>query len=169
MTIDQKLNTIIGVLNATPEQEVELYKALEQVGIVATSSRKIEPAPTLESKPMKPNVAVCQLLVELGTPAHLKGYKQLQTAICMAVDHPEYISAFTTKLYPSVAEEFHDTSSRVERAIRHAVEVTWDRGDFDVLQQYFGNTVSCSKGKPTNAEFIARAAEIIQMRIQGEM
>ncbi|MBR5534420.1 MAG: sporulation transcription factor Spo0A, partial [Ruminiclostridium sp.] len=98
---------------------------------------------------------VTAIIHEIGVPAHIKGYQYLREAIIMTVEDMEVINAVTKILYPEVARKFGTTASRVERAIRHAIEVAWDRGDLDTLQKYFGFTVSNSKGKPTNSEFIA--------------
>ncbi|MFR3922653.1 MAG: sporulation initiation factor Spo0A C-terminal domain-containing protein [Dysosmobacter welbionis] len=96
---------------------------------------------------------------EIGVPAHIKGYQYLREAIMIAVDDMDVINAVTKVLYPEVAKRFSTTPSRVERAIRHAIEVAWDRGDLETLQKYFGYTVSNAKGKPTNSEFIAMIAD----------
>ena len=102
---------------------------------------------------------VTSVIHEIGVPAHIKGYQYLREAIMIAVDDMEVINAVTKVLYPAVAKRFGTTPSRVERAIRHAIEVAWDRGDLETLQKYFGYTVSNTKGKPTNSEFIAMIAD----------
>lgn len=102
---------------------------------------------------------VTAMLHEIGVPAHIKGYQYVREAIVLTVQNMEIINAVTKVLYPEVAKRFGTTSSRVERAIRHAIEVAWDRGDLETLQKYFGYTVSISKGKPTNSEFIAMLAD----------
>ncbi len=102
---------------------------------------------------------VTGVLHEIGVPAHIKGYQYLREAILYAVADMEVINAVTKVLYPTVAKRFGTTASRVERAIRHAIEVAWDRGDLETLQSYFGYTVSNAKGKPTNSEFIAMIAD----------
>ena len=107
---------------------------------------------------------VTNIIHEIGVPAHIKGYQYLREAILIAVDNIEVINAVTKVLYPEVAKRFGTTASRVERAIRHAIEVAWDRGDLETLQKYFGYTVSNSKGKPTNSEFIAMIADRLQLR-----
>ncbi len=106
---------------------------------------------------------VTHTIHDIGVPAHIKGYSYLRAAIIKAVVDPGIINAVTKELYPSVAKEFNTTSSRVERAIRHAIEVAWDRGDLDTLQKYFGYTVSHRKGKPTNSEFISLIADNIRL------
>ena len=102
---------------------------------------------------------VTSTIHEIGVPAHIKGYQYLREAIIIAVDDMDVINAVTKVLYPEVAKRFATTPSRVERAIRHAIEVAWDRGDLETLQKYFGYTVSNAKGKPTNSEFIAMIAD----------
>jgi len=106
---------------------------------------------------------VTAIIHEIGVPAHIKGYQYLREAIGLAVSDMEVINAVTKVLYPAVAKKFGTTASRVERAIRHAIEVAWDRGDLETLQKYFGYTVSNAKGKPTNSEFIAMIADRISL------
>ena len=107
---------------------------------------------------------VTSIIHEVGVPAHIKGYQYLREAILIAVDDMEVINAVTKVLYPEVAKRFGTTASRVERAIRHAIEVAWDRGDLETLQKYFGYTDSNVKGKPTNSEFIAMIADRLQLQ-----
>ena len=106
---------------------------------------------------------VTAIIHEVGVPAHIKGYQYLREAIIIAVNDMDVINAVTKVLYPEVAKRFGTTPSRVERAIRHAIEVAWDRGDLETLQKYFGYTVSNAKGKPTNSEFIAMIADRLQL------
>ncbi len=107
---------------------------------------------------------VTAIIHEIGVPAHIKGYQYLREAIRLAVEDMDVINAVTKVLYPTVARKFGTTPSRVERAIRHAIEVAWDRGDLETLQKYFGYTVSNAKGKPTNSEFIAMIADRLQLQ-----
>ena len=106
---------------------------------------------------------VTDMLHEIGIPAHIKGYHYLRDAIMMAVEDMDVLNAITKVLYPTVAKKYKTTSSRVERAIRHAIEVAWSRGKLDTLDELFGYTVSNGKGKPTNSEFIALIADTIQL------
>lgn len=106
---------------------------------------------------------ITSIIHEVGVPAHIKGYQYLREAILIAVNDMEVINAVTKILYPEVAKHFGTTASRVERAIRHAIEVAWDRGDLETLQKYFGYTVSNAKGKPTNSEFIAMIADRLNL------
>ncbi len=117
-------------------------------------------------RPVSMESAVTSIIHEIGVPAHIKGYQYLRKAIVIAVGDMEVINQVTKVLYPMVAKEFHTTPSRVERAIRHAIEVAWDRGDIETLQKYFGYTVSNIKGKPTNSEFIAMIADRLRLQLQ---
>ena len=110
---------------------------------------------------------VTNIIHESGVPAHIKGYQYLREAIIIAVNDMDVINAITKVLYPQVAKAFQTTPSRVERAIRHAIEVAWDRGDLDTLQRFFGYTVSNTKGKPTNSEFIALIADKLQLQLKS--
>ncbi len=106
---------------------------------------------------------VTNMLHEIGIPAHIKGYHYLRDSILMAVEDMDVLNAITKILYPTVAKRYQTTSSRVERAIRHAIEVAWNRGKLDILDELFGYTVSRGKGKPTNSEFIALIADTIRL------
>lgn len=108
--------------------------------------------------------AVTDIIHEIGVPAHIKGYQYLREAIIITVNDMEVINAVTKVLYPAVAKKFGTTPSRVERAIRHAIEVAWDRGDLETLQRFFGYTISNIKGKPTNSEFIAMIADSLSLK-----
>ena len=123
--------------------------------------------------PVKDNVTdtdleimVTDIIHQIGVPAHIKGYKYLREAIILAINDADIINSVTKQLYPTVAKNNQTTSSRVERAIRHAIEVAWDRGDVDVLNSYFGYTIHTSRGKPTNSEFIAMIADKLRLRLK---
>ena len=107
---------------------------------------------------------VTDIIHEIGVPAHIKGYQYLREAIILTINDMDVINAVTKVLYPEVAKRFGTTPSRVERAIRHAIEVAWDRGDVETLQKFFGYTVSGIKGKPTNSEFIAMIADHLSLQ-----
>ena len=119
-------------------------------------NQKDAPENNLESQ-------VTNMIHEIGIPAHIKGYHYLRDAIMMAVNDMDVLNAITKILYPTVAKKYQTTSSRVERAIRHAIEVAWSRGKIDILDELFGYTVSNGKGKPTNSEFIALVADTIRL------
>ena len=106
---------------------------------------------------------VTNIIHEIGVPAHIKGYQFLRDAILLTMNEPEYINAVTKRLYPEIAKRNGTTASRVERAIRHAIEVAWDRGDVDTLNSYFGYTIHNLRGKPTNSEFIAMIADKMRL------
>lgn len=134
-----------------------------------TTSQKITATPLLNMPqtidPML-EIKITEILHQIGVPAHIKGYHYLRSSILMAVSTPEIINAVTKQLYPAVAKNFETTPSRVERAIRHAIEVAWDRGDVDVLNSYFGYTIHNSRGKPTNSEFIAMISDKLRLQLK---
>ena len=120
-------------------------------------------------KPYDLELRVTDVIHEIGVPAHIKGYQYLRSAIIRVVNDRELSEAITKALYPSIAKEFKTAPSRVERAIRHAIEVAWDRGDIDTLQRWFGYTISNLKGKPTNSEFIALVSDRIRLEMKREV
>ena len=126
--------------------------------------------PTVQPKPVRGGstleMQVTEIIHQIGVPAHIKGYQYLRDAILMAIEDEEIINAVTKRLYPSVAQRHSTTPSRVERAIRHAIEVAWDRGDVDVLNSYFGYTIHTGRGKPTNSEFIAMISDKFRLQLK---
>lgn len=139
--------------------------------IKSTKSVWIPETKLLESRRESPTLPeenlesyVTNMLHEIGIPAHIKGYHYLRDSIMMAVEDMDVLNAITKVLYPTVAKRHQTTASRVERAIRHAIEVAWSRGKLDTLDELFGYTVSNGKGKPTNSEFIALIADTIQLK-----
>ena len=128
----------------------------------------------LPAKPQQPageqepslEIQVTEILHQIGVPAHIKGYHYLRDSIIMAIETPDIINAVTKQLYPSVAKRYDTTASRVERAIRHAIEVAWDRGDVDILNSYFGYTIHNTRGKPTNSEFIAMISDRLRLHMK---
>jgi len=120
--------------------------------------------PDMEAAILEPiETQITNILHNLGIPAHIKGFTYLRSAIGMTVSDPDMINYVTKSLYPGVAKQFATTTSRVERAIRHAIEVAWDRGDLETLNRYFGYTISRQRGKPTNSEFIAMIADKLRL------
>ena len=115
------------------------------------------------SHPVDDERTVTEILHQIGVPAHIKGYQFLRDAILMTMEDGEYINSVTKRLYPEIAKHNGTTASRVERAIRHAIEVAWDRGDVDTLNSYFGYTIHNLRGKPTNSEFIAMIADKMRL------
>lgn len=117
---------------------------------------------------LKLEASITAIIHEIGVPAHVKGYQYLREAISMVVMDMEIINAVTKILYPEVARKFNTTASRVERAIRHAIELAWDRGEVEILHKYFGYTPESIKGKPTNSEFIAIIADRLKLQFQQQ-
>ncbi len=111
-------------------------------------------------------VTISEIMHQIGVPAHIKGYQYLREAIVLSINDRDMMSSVTKVLYPTVAKTYQTTSSRVERAIRHAIEVAWDRGDVDVLNSYFGYTIQNNRGKPTNSEFIAMISDKLRLRLK---
>lgn len=139
-------------------EHIESFLSTRRKKEIAVSAMKVaEPAPDIESQ-------VTQIIHQIGVPAHIKGYQYLRTAILLTVQDSEIINSVTKVLYPSVAKKYSTTTSRVERAIRHAIEVAWDRGDVDTLNSFFGYTIQNNRGKPTNSEFIAMIADNLRLK-----
>ncbi len=122
-----------------------------------------------EEKPSERDLEkdVTEMIHEIGVPAHIKGYQYLREAIMMSVSDVEMLNSITKILYPTIAKKFQTTSSRVERAIRHAIEVAWNRGKMETLDAMFGYTINTGKGKPTNSEFIALIADKIRLQYRN--
>lgn len=114
------------------------------------------------------NMMITHIIHEIGVPAHIKGYLYLRTAILMAVENMDVLNAVTKQLYPDIAAQYNTTDTRVERAIRHAIEVAWERGNIDMIHELFGYTIQADKGKPTNSEFIALVADKIRLEQVSE-
>lgn len=111
-------------------------------------------------------VMITDIMHQIGVPAHIKGYHYLREAIILSIKNTELVNSVTKLLYPTVAKNHGTTASRVERAIRHAIEVAWDRGDLDVLNAYFGYTIQNERGKPTNSEFIAMISDKLRLKLK---
>lgn len=112
-------------------------------------------------------VVISDIMRQIGVPAHIKGYQYLRTAIDLSINDEEMLESVTKLLYPTIAKMYQTTSSRVERTIRHAIEVAWDRGDVEVLSSYFGYTIQSNRGKPTNSEFIAMISDRIKLSLHS--
>lgn len=140
------------------------YKSLAEY--IGTMTRSRGSADFFMQEPTPPDIEtqVTKIIHQIGVPAHIKGYQYLRTAILMTISDSDIINSVTKVLYPSVAKKYSTTTSRVERAIRHAIEVAWDRGDIDTLNSYFGYTVQNNRGKPTNSEFIAMIADNLRLK-----
>ncbi|MGN0244106.1 MAG: sporulation transcription factor Spo0A [Lachnospiraceae bacterium] len=134
----------------------KIHQAMEQKSFIQSTPRLVADNSSLE-------VTVTNMIHEIGVPAHIKGYQYLRDSIMLAVDDMDILNSITKRLYPTIAEMHHTTSSRVERAIRHAIEVAWGRGKMDTIDDLFGYTVNAGKGKPTNSEFIALISDKIRL------
>ena len=154
-TVAQAMEMGVYFFLPKPVNEESLLELMRQAAVPEQEEAPF--APALEGM-------VTAIIHEIGVPAHIKGYQYLREAILIAVNDMDVINAVTKVLYPEVAKRFCTTPSRVERAIRHAIEVAWDRGDIETLQKYFGYTVNSAKGKPTNSEFIAMIADRLQLQ-----
>ena len=143
----------------TAEKESDRARAREEV-------RKMLENRQLGRAGADPEYLIRELLLEIGAPDHLVGHPYVVQALLLVVEKRTFIDNITFGLYPQLAVMFETTPSRVERAIRHLIEVTWARGDWDTLNRYFGNTVSADKGKPTNGEFIARMSNVVKQRLR---
>ena len=158
-TIEMKLNAIMQAMTA---EDTGAYEAaMTRIRTFVASKESSREAPRADV-----GEYIHDILLELGVPNHIKGYAYLTTAIGAVVKDPELINVMTKVLYHDVAKAHNTTASRSERAMRHAIEVCWDRIDLDTSLRYFGNTVSPHKGKPTNSEFIARVANIVRQRMK---
>ena len=108
-------------------------------------------------------IAITKILHQLGIPSHIKGYQYIRDGVCMIFENPNMIGGITKELYPELASKFDTTVSRVERAIRHAIEVSWNRGNWDLMEEIFGNSVDIDRAKPTNSEFIVTVADKLRL------
>lgn len=143
-----------------------LAKRIEQlVGWSEEAEAPSSPAEDSETQDLE--IIISDIMRQIGVPAHIKGYQYLRQSIILTVKDPELMHAVTKVLYPTVAKQNKTTSSRVERAIRHAIEVAWDRGDVDVLSSYFGYTIQNTRGKPTNSEFIAMISDKLRLSMKA--
>lgn len=144
----------------------DLISSMTSIPTAETSKTASAPTPAPEPNLVKTEdleVVVTDFIHEIGVPAHIKGYGYLRDAIIMVVEDPEMINSITKILYPAIAKKYQTIPSRVERAIRHAIEVAWSRGKIETLHGIFGDTINLGKGKPTNSEFIALIADNIRM------
>lgn len=140
--------------------------------VLATRIRQLSDGMTVSpyispSKPRNLDVAVTNIIHEMGVPAHIKGYHYLREAILCVINEVNLLGAVTKELYPMIAQKYQTTPSRVERAIRHAIELAWDRGNIEMMTKFFGYTINLERGKPTNSEFIAMVAD--KLRIEAKV
>ena len=142
----------------------ERIKAMLDIDTDISSEHRIS---GVRQSPANLEIIVTDIIHQIGVPAHIKGYHYLREAIICSVNDKEMLESVTKLLYPSVAKKFATTASRVERAIRHAIEIAWDRGDIDTLNSFFGYTINTGKGKPTNSEFIALITDKISLKFRA--
>lgn len=148
-----------------PQSNEAIYDTIKSMG--KTSGRcGFETVKSEEKKTYDLEALVTESIHELGVPAHIKGYQYVRTAIMMVVENMELLNYITKQLYPVIAKKYSTTSSRVERAIRHSIEVAWSRGRPETMNKVFGYTIDTEKGKPTNSEFIAMVADKIRLQIK---
>ena len=148
------------------DPEVLAERVVQLLGSAAEENGKNVKAMPFGTGGQDVELMVTEMIHQIGVPAHIKGYHYLREAILLSVEDPEIMNAVTKVLYPTVAKKFGTTPSRVERAIRHAIEVAWDRGDVDTLNAYFGYTIHNSRGKPTNSEFIAMLSDKLRLTLK---
>ena len=161
--IELLITRIRELKNYRPEQNNNFISR----DIQAPKQQYIEISRTSEKKEENLEALVTNVIHEVGVPAHIKGYQYLREAIIMVVNDIDVINQITKSLYPKIAGKFSTTPSRVERAIRHAIEVAWGRGQQDVVENIFGYTISAAKGKPTNSEFIAMIADKLRLELKS--
>lgn len=158
----EKLNALNEVLATCRDKGVTIEDLIEAVATSVNNKPDVEPEQDQKKR-------ISGILKEIGVPAHIKGYHYLRSAIICGLNDPEALEGVTKVLYPTIAKEHATTASRVERAIRHAIEVAWDRGNVDVLQEYFGYTIQAERGKPTNSEFIAMIVDKLKLESKFDL
>lgn len=161
--MDVFIKRIRDMFNSTESSEQSVNRLAQQNTMVSreTISQQVTPE---KSEPQDLETEITNIIHEIGVPAHIKGYMYLREAITMVVNDMELLSAVTKELYPSIAKKYNTTASRVERAIRHAIEVAWGRGQVEAINKLFGYTINIEKGKPTNSEFIAIIADKLRLK-----
>ena len=158
---NEKIYKILGdLMNADKEFQIMITVPSAKGGSAVKSNQETQKQ-KMVIRDLEQDVT--NMIHEIGVPAHIKGYQYLREAIMMSVEDPGMISSITKILYPTIAKRFQTTPSRVERAIRHAIEVAWSRGRMETLDALFGYTIDTGKGKPTNSEFIALIADRIRL------
>lgn len=155
--LSRKINTLAEIVASSSPRARERVR--REMTCAGNSKVPAEKNPNAEN-------LVRQILLDIGAPDHLIGHPFTVEAVVLCVSDSSYANAITKKLYPQIAAKFDTTASRVERGIRHLIEVTWTRADMDILCGYFGNTVSPDRGKPTNGEFIARIANVVRQQLE---
>ncbi len=163
----QVLKDRIDMLSNTFVSEVGEERQLSSIGTYMSENKSPAYSTVIyDDDSETPDIEnqVTELILQIGIPAHIKGYHFVRSAIIMAVESPDTINAITKIVYPTIAKMYQTSPSRVERAIRHAIEVAWDRGDVDTLNSIFGYSINSNKGKPTNSEFIAMLSDKLRLK-----
>jgi len=172
-------NIVKNVIVATSYNAMEVIRQVSEYGvnyyilkpfdfedlekrILQLSDNKLE-GKSIDFKRNNLQISITKMLHELGIPSHIKGYQYIRDAVEIIYERPEIIGGITKELYPELAEKFETTVSRVERAIRHAIEVSWNRGDWDFMEEIFGHSVDIDKAKPTNSEFMVTIADKLRL------
>ena len=161
--MDVFIKRIRDMFNSTESSEPSANRLAQQNTILSRETIPQQQAPE-KNEPQDLETDITNIIHEIGVPAHIKGYMYLREAITMVVNDMELLSAVTKELYPSIAKKYNTTASRVERAIRHAIEVAWGRGQVEAINKLFGYTINTEKGKPTNSEFIAIIADKLRLK-----
>lgn len=161
--MDVFIKRIRDMFNSTESSEPSANRLAQQNTILSRETIPQQQAPE-KNEPQDLETEITNIIHEIGVPAHIKGYMYLREAITMVVNDMELLSAVTKELYPSIAKKYNTTASRVERAIRHAIEVAWGRGQVEAINKLFGYTINTEKGKPTNSEFIAIIADKLRLK-----
>ena len=156
-----------NVIRKVSEYGVNYY-VLKPFDLTDLENRIIELSNNIQGKTINLyhsnlQISITKMLHDLGMPSHIKGYQYIREAISMIYDNPDMVGGITKELYPTLAGKFDTTVSRVERAIRHAIEVSWNRGDWDLMEDVFGHSVDIDKAKPTNSEFIVTVADKLRL------
>ena len=165
--IDLLITRIRELKNYKPAQVNNFISRESTFNTTTSKSQYIDLKNMSSNKDDSIEALVTNIIHEVGVPAYIKGYQYLREAIIMVINDIDVINQITKCLYPQIAEKFHTTPSRVERAIRHAIEVAWGRGQQDVVENIFGYTVSAAKGKPTNSEFIAMISDKLRLELKS--
>ena len=161
--MDVFIKRIRDMFNSTESSEQSVNRLAQQNTMVSRETISQQVAPE-KSEPQDLETEITNIIHEIGVPAHIKGYMYLREAITMVVNDMELLSAVTKELYPSIAKKYNTTASRVERAIRHAIEVAWGRGQVEAINKLFGYTINTEKGKPTNSEYIAIIEDKLRLK-----
>ena len=167
LTAGKEKENVVQILTDLIEHKRELQIIITLPARAAGEENSLEYVQAKEVPKRDLERDVTNMIHDIGVPAHIRGYQYLREAIQMSVKDMDMLGSITKTLYPEIAKKYETTPSRVERAIRHAIEVAWDRGDVDVLNSYFGYTIHNTRGKPTNSEFIAMISDKLCLQMDN--